>query len=352
MSSPDHRRVLENLTTAVLVLDAELRVLHVNPAAEALFEQSWSRLANIRIDEFILGPEGLVQELGEALRSGRQYTEREKRLVLAGGRSLTVTCTVTPWSDVGGHRLMLEVMQLDRHLRISREDQLWTQHKLARAVVRGLAHEIKNPLGGLRGAAQLLERELAEPSLREYTRIIIGEADRLHKLLDRMLGPNIRPHKQVISIHEVLEHVRQLVAAEAGREVVITSDYDPSLPPLMADPDMLIQAFLNITRNALGAVGDRGTIVLKTRIVRQITIGTQRHRLAIKVDVIDSGPGVPEDLLAQIFYPMVSGREGGTGLGLSIAQTLIGQHGGIIECRSIPGRTEFETLLPLEMTDA
>lgn len=341
-------RVLENLATAVFVLDGQMRVRYANPAAEALVEHSAGRMHGLQIADLIRGPKEFFEGLSAALRSGHPYAEHETRIVLDGERTLTVTCTVTPLSDSDGQRLILEMTSIDRQLRISREDQLWTQHKLARAVVRGLAHEIKNPLGGLRGAAQLLESELPEEALKEYTRIIIEEADRLHKLVDRMLGPNTRPQKREVSIHQVVEHVRQLVRAEAPPGIRIATDYDPSIPTLNADPDLLIQAFLNMARNALNALGKQGAIMLRTRIMRQVTIGPARHRLAIKVDIIDDGPGVPEALLEQIFYPMVSHREGGTGLGLSIAQVLINQHGGLIECKSKPGRTEFQTLLPLE----
>jgi two-component system nitrogen regulation sensor histidine kinase GlnL len=242
----------------------------------------------------------------------------------------------------------LELVQLDRHLRISQDEQWLSQHSAARKMIRGLAHEIKNPLGGLRGAAQLLDGELREEGLKEYTRIIIAEADRLHKLVDRMLGPNNRLHKQEINIHEILEHVRNLVLAEAPGGIELIRDYDPSLPWLWGDRDLLIQAVLNIVRNALQSLGDSGRITLRTRILHKFTIDHTRHRLVIRADIMDNGPGIPEPLQDTLFYPMVTGRDEGTGLGLTIAQTLINQHRGLIECQSRPGHTVFTVLLPVE----
>jgi two-component system nitrogen regulation sensor histidine kinase GlnL len=216
-------------------------------------------------------------------------------------------------------------------------------------LLRGLAHEIKNPLGGIRGSAQLLQRELASEELREYTQIIMDESDRLQSLVDRMLGPNKPLLLEPINIHKVLERVRQLVQVEAPVGVSIERDYDPSIPQVNGDGDLLIQAILNIVRNAAQAVGVRGRILIRTRIHRQVTIGNKRNRLVVKIDVEDNGPGIPDALMGQIFYPMVTGRAEGTGLGLSIAQSLINQHGGLIECISEPGLTVFSIFLPLEM---
>jgi two-component system nitrogen regulation sensor histidine kinase GlnL len=218
-------------------------------------------------------------------------------------------------------------------------------------MVRGLAHEIKNPLGGLRGAAQLLERELDSEELKEYTRIIIGEADRLRQLVNRMLGPNSRPNRSLVNIHHVLEHVRSLVKAEADSRLVVTRDYDPSIPELEADRDLLIQAVLNVVRNAVQAISACGEIILRTRAQRQFTIGHSRHRLVLRVDVIDNGPGIAPNISETVFFPMVTGRPDGTGLGLSIAQSLVNLHNGVIECESKPGRTQFTILLPMETPD-
>lgn len=223
------------------------------------------------------------------------------------------------------------------------------QQAAAKMLVRGLAHEIKNPLGGLRGAAQLLDLELSDPELKEYTQIIIAESDRLQGLMDKMLGPNKLPHKTQLNIHEVLERVRQLVLAESNRKFAIVQDYDPSIPEIYADKNQLIQAFLNIVRNSIQAMEEeKGSITVKTRICRQMTIGRKRNKLAAKIDIIDNGPGINKDMLGKIFYPMVTGRANGTGLGLSIAQSLIHQHNGLIECESRPGHTVFSIYLPLE----
>lgn len=351
-STMPHQYLLENLTTAVIVLDDRLRIDYMNPSAEMLFELSLGRALGLGIDALVRDGDGLRAQLQESLRSGRPFTEREHVLVLAHGRETTVDMTVTPVTETHQpRRLLLELVQVDRQLRISREESLLSQHTASRALVRGLAHEIKNPLGGLRGAAQLLEKELPDPSLHEYTRVIIGEADRLQGLVDRMLGPSSVPRKQPVNVHEVLEHVRSLVCAEAPPGVRVETDYDPSIPDLAADRDLLVQAVLNIVRNALQAVGEAGTIVLRTRVLRQYTIGQVRHKLVARIQIVDDGPGIPTEVRERVFYPMVSGRDGGTGLGLSIAQSLINQHGGLIECTSRPGRTVFSLLIPLEPSD-
>ncbi|MBI3773637.1 MAG: nitrogen regulation protein NR(II) [Gammaproteobacteria bacterium] len=343
------RRILENLNAAVVLFDAQLQLLYMNPAAEMLFALSTRRAAGTPADRLLGGESELLTNLHQALDSGHPFTERELTLHLPLERTITVDCTVTPIIDGQERSLLVEITQLDRQLRIAREEQLLAQNETTRDVIRGLAHEIKNPLGGLRGAAQLLERELPNAQLKEYTGIIIGEADRLQKLINRMLGPHTLPHKQWTNIHELLERVRQLVQAEAPTGITLKRDYDPSLPDIYADPDQLIQAVLNLVRNAVEAMDERGEIILRTRIQRQFTIGNQRHRLVACIEVIDNGPGIPAEMLDKIFFPMVTGRVGGTGLGLTIAQNLISQHGGLIECVSQPGKTVFTILLPLEL---
>jgi two-component system nitrogen regulation sensor histidine kinase GlnL len=343
------QRVLENLTTAVLVLDHDLVVIYINPACEMLFGVSSRKATGTPLRKLLSAAPELCDHCAESLRDGHPFTEREVAVNLAGGRTLTVDCTVTPLLEPSvGQELLVELVGMDRHLRISREENLLAQHEAARAVIRGLAHEIKNPLGGLRGAAQLLQRELPNESLQEYTHIIIEEADRLQNLLNRMLGPNSLPHRQTVNIHHVLERVRNLVMAETPTGVEIIRDYDPSIPLLQADPDQLIQAVLNLVRNAVQAIGSNGQITLRTRTQRQITIGHERHKLVLTVEVIDNGPGIPREMLEKIFYPLVTGHANGTGLGLSIAQSLVNRHGGLIECSSEPGNTAFRILLPLE----
>ncbi len=341
--------ILDNLATAVVLLDTGLRVCYLNNAAETLFGLSAKRITGHCFPELFPRAEVLAEALNRGLQQPQQFTKREMSLPLPGShKPITVDCTITPLAHVNeDYALLVEIQQLDRMLRITREEALLAQQNAMKVLVRGLAHEVKNPLGGLRGAAQLLERELPNEELKEYTRIIIGEADRLQKLVDHMLGPNRRGEKKPLNIHEVLEHVRRLVLADSPPTLRIQRDYDPSIPDILGVKDQLIQAVLNIVQNARQALRDDGTIVLKTRVQRQFTIGQTRHRLVLRIDIIDDGPGIPKEMLSQIFYPMVTGRAEGTGLGLSIAQTLVGQHGGLVECKSEPGHTQFTLLLPL-----
>lgn len=346
------RRILEGLTTAVLVFERGLTLAYLNPAGEMLFALSARMAQGQHLTALLPGAQALAERIEHAVAENHPYTEREMHLNLSNGHAITVDCSVTPLYDAeGGFDVLVELNQVDRHLRITREETLLEQHQAARQLVRGLAHEIKNPLGGLRGAAQLLERELEADELKEYTRIIIGEADRLRSLVNRMLGPRQLPQMRLCNIHQVVEHVRSLVVAEDNTDLLLVRDYDPSIPDFRADPEQLIQAVLNIARNAAQALQGQGQIILRTRTARQQTIGQKRHRLAIRVDIIDNGPGIAPAMMETIFYPMVTGHAEGTGLGLSIAQSLVNLHGGIIECESRPGYTEFTILLPLEPTD-
>lgn len=344
------KTVLDNLSTAVLLFDSDLRLTYINPAGEMLFAVSARHVVRLRADDLMTcRNHRLEPRLREALATRHPFTEREVNIAVVDGRTITVNCTVLPLHHFeAAPELLMELHQVDRQLRITREEHLISQHQATQALIRGLAHEIKNPLGGLRGAAQLLERELPDKALREYTRIIIDEADRLQKLMDRMLGPNRIPHARHVNIHQVLEHVRGLLQAACPTGPQIERDYDPSIPDLVADPDRLIQAVLNLVRNAVSAAGPDGHIVLRTRVLRQFTIGNRRHRLVLRVEVEDDGAGIPLEMQERIFFPMVSGRSGGTGLGLPIAQELINQHGGLIECESTPGTTRFFVYLPLE----
>jgi len=343
-------RILEALTVAVLVLNRRLELIFMNPAAEMLFALSLRQAQGVAFRDLASGADVLIDGMERCLASGYPYTERELHLTLPGERAITVDCTVSPLADQEDRplELLVELRQVDRLLRMSREEKLIAQHNISRLLVRNLAHEIKNPLGGLRGAAQLLEREFSDEELKEYTRIIIGEADRLRNLVDRMLGPTQLPARCEVNIHEILERVRHLMVAECGPGLRIEQDYDPSIPLLSGDADQLIQAILNIVRNAVQALNGHGLITLRTRVQRQCTIGHKRHKLVARLDIIDNGPGIPEEKLEAIFYPMITGRPEGTGLGLSIAQVLVNQHGGLIECSSRPGETVFTLLIPLE----
>lgn len=359
MHPEDHRakteypyRVLENLSIAVVVLDQNLRLAFMNSAAEMLFAISFRQAHGVYFQNLAIGTDLLVKGMQHCLRTANPYTERELQLVLPGQRPITVDCTVSVLLEQNSAReLLLEIRQVDRQLRINREEHLISQHNTACAVIRNLAHEIKNPLGGIRGAAQLLEREFSDDSLKEYTQVIIGETDRLRNLVDRMLGPTSPPVRSEVNIHEIMERVRTLVQAESGDGIRVERDYDPSIPSIMGDADQLIQAVLNVMRNAVQALDNQGMITLRTRVQRQYTIGHIRHRLVVCIDIIDNGPGIPKEFLEDIFYPLITGRAEGTGLGLSIAQILVKQHGGLIECVSRPGETVFTVLLPLEIND-
>ena len=341
--------ILENLSTSVLLLDSELRVEYINPAAETLFEISAKKACGRYWTDIATTSNGFLDLLQSSLDTTHPFSERELALTTSGNKTITVACSVTPMLEpLYSKGLLIEIVSLDRQLQISKEETLISQHHAVSALIRGLAHEIKNPLGGLRGAAQLLERELPSAELKEFTQVIIDEADRLQNLVDRMLGPIKLPVKQRVNIHMVMERVRSLARAEVPSGISVRFDYDPSIPDLDADPEQLIQAVLNLVRNALQALGEEGEIILRTRTQRQFTIGHQRHKLVVLIEVIDNGPGIPDEILDTIFFPMVTGRADGSGLGLSIAQSLISRHGGLIECKSRPGKTVFQILLPLE----
>ncbi|MES1945507.1 nitrogen-specific signal transduction histidine kinase NtrB [Salinisphaera sp. PC39] len=341
--------VLDNMTTAVVCLDRDLCVGYINPASEILFGVSARHCRGERLDKVLPHLAGQQRHFQQALADGAAYTKRELKLKHSGGEPITVDCSATPFTNRNGDpALLLELLSLDRQLRISREDQMRAQNLANREMLRGLAHEIKNPLGGLRGAAQLLAREFADPAAHEYTDIIIREADRLQNLVDGMLGPRRPPQKAPLNIHEALEHVRQLLEADLPQGVHLLRDYDPSLPEIRADREQMIQVFFNLVGNAGQAVDGSGHVTLCTRSQRLFTIGGRQHRLVIRVDVIDDGPGIPEELLPKIFHPMVTSRADGTGMGLPIAQYLVHLHGGLIECDSKPGETRFSVFLPLD----
>lgn len=333
---------LELLATAVVALDHELIVRYTNPAAESLLATGAKSLIGQDFHSLFAERDELGRSLRDASRTHWDYSARNVTYARPGREPIPLSCVVAR-IEAQGLALIAELRPIEQQLRIAREERLVFEQESNRELIRNLAHEIKNPLGGLRGSAQLLERELDKPELREYTQVIIKEADRLQSLMDRMLAPHRTPKIEPLSIHEVLERVRSLIKAEFGVEP--RRDYDPSLPELVGDREQLIQAVLNIVRNSAQA-GSRD-IELRTRALRQITIVRRRHRLALELQVIDDGPGVPAQLQDRIFNPLVSGREGGTGLGLSLAQTFVHYHQGVIEFESGPGRTVFRILLPL-----
>ena len=341
---------LDLLPTAVVALDDALVVRYANPAAENLLATGARTLLGQAFLALFAEREQLERSLREARHTHWDYAAQNATYVRPGREPLPLACVVTG-IDVRGLALLVELRPLEQQLRLAREERMLLEQQAARELIRNLAHEIKNPLGGLRGSAQLLERELDQSALgrsridelREYTQVIIQESDRLQALMDRMLAPHRAPRIETLGIHEVLERVRSLIKAEFGIE--IQRDYDPSLPDLQADREQLIQAVLNIARNA--AQAGATNIEFRTRALRQATILRQRHRLALELQVMDDGPGVAEEIRERIFNPLVSGRQGGTGLGLSLSQTFVQYHQGVIEFDSRPGRTSFRILLPL-----
>src|SRR5215469_3492132 len=345
----DAADLLDALTTGIVMLDAQLCPVYANVAAQDLLAFSLNQARGRPFTDLLHEPEGLAGILRRSLISGESIADRELALrTAASPREVrTLDITLTPLEGLTGRHLLLELADTTQRQRISRENDLMARLDSSRLMVRQLAHEIKNPLGGLRGAAQLLERELPSDSLKEYTQVIIGEADRLTALVDSMSRPSPAPSKRTLNIHEICEHVYRLLRAEAPATLLIERDYDPSLPEAYLDRHQMIQALLNVGRNALQAQGDKGRIVLRTRARTQVTIGSALHRLVAAVQVEDNGPGVPEALRASIFYPLVTGRANGTGLGLAVAQELVTRNGGIIEFESELGRTVFTLLLPL-----
>ncbi len=340
--------LLDILTCAILVLDEDLNVVYINQSGEMLFGQSEQRVLGEPVTQLLRGDD-FHDQLQVALHQRDPQSIRENVIELSSGDQITIDCVVTPlWAPAWKNQLLLEIQRVDRQLRIVREEQMIHQQQAIRELVRGIAHEIKNPLGGLRGAAQLLESELDNAELKEYTQIIISEADRLKNLVNGLLGPRSLPRPETVNIHEVLEHVRQLVSTDMSSGIHIVRDYDPSIPEFQGDRDQLVQVVLNIVSNAVRALCKQGIIQLRTRIMRQFTIHQIRYRHVLKLDICDNGPGVPSHLRDKLFLPMVSGHAEGSGLGLSIAQSLVRRHNGLIQCESVPGYTCFSILIPLE----
>ena len=382
---------LDLLSSAVLLVDGKQVIRHLNPAAENLFAMSSRQLVGQPLERLLGSPPELAAALENALKHNWSHAGHNILIKLAQDVQLHVDCTVTP-VDTGSARLLLEVRPIDQQLKAAREEQLAQQQQANRELVRNLAHEIKNPLGGIRGSAQLLERELASEPLKEYTQVIIEEADRLQALMQRLLSSHRLMQPALVNIHEILERVRQLIHAEY-HSISVSRDYDTSLPNITGDREQLLQAILNISRNAAQAItggqsrstvagksadassplrglvalagralgspkgaaaaarsgnaASKGEIIFRTRAARHVTLAKKHHTLALELQVIDNGPGIADDIRDKIFYPLVSGRENGSGLGLTIAQSFVQQHGGTIEVTSRPGHTCFSLLLPM-----
>lgn len=350
LSHFDSGQLLDAMSTGIILLDSALCPIYANVAAQDLLAFSLNQARGRPFGDCLHEPNGLVALLGRALETGEGFADRE---LLIHPRSAPrepriVDVTITPFEGgIAGTHLLLELADATQRQRISRESDFVARFDSSRLMLRQLAHEVRNPLGGLRGAAQLLDRELPDDELKEYTRVIISEADRLTALVDSMNGPTRPQQRTLLNVHEVCEHVYRLLIAEAPATVTVERDYDPSLPSSLIDRNQIVQALLNVARNALQAVGTRGRITLRTRALSNVVIAGHRHRLAASVQVQDDGPGVAPELRASLFYPLVTGRQGGTGLGLAVAQELVSRNGGLIEFESEPGRTVFTLLLPM-----
>ena len=348
---PSSLRIAEYLATGIVALDERIVIRYVNPAAEQLIGRSRQQLVGRPLEDVVPGAMELQAELIAASDRGESLTQPELTLDLAPDHepNQVVDCHVSYGQlDEGQSVLLLELRDASHRLRLHRESSLLSQLEASRAIVRQLAHEIRNPLGGIRGAAQLLDRALPGDEHREYTEVIIREADRLAGLVGDLLGPGAPPTRAPVNVHELLEHIRTLTGAHAPPGVHILRDYDPSMPPVTIDRDQTIQILLNLVRNAVDASGESGRVLLRTRVLTHCNIGSATHRLVSCIEIVDKGPGVPDEIRDTLFYPLVSGRRGGTGLGLALAQELASRQGGLIEYSSKPGRTVFRLLMPIK----
>ena len=339
------------LATLVAVVDRHGVVLFSNAALEDVLGISRRSIEGSSLQQAFTEPSQLQNALEGALENEFGAMRYDAWLQRVGYEPLPVHVIVTriePDNDI-----IVEMVPLEQQTRQDREERILEQAQSNKELIRNLAHEIKNPLGGIRGAAQLLELEMDSPDLTEYTQVIIHEADRLQSLVDRLLAPHRRPHTVGdVNIHEVCERVRSLIVSEFPKGLRVVRDYDTSIPEFRGDREQLIQTVLNIAHNAAQVLAERmqasdAELTFKTRVARQVTFGKQRYRLALELHVIDNGPGVPDSIRDRIFYPLVSGRDGGSGLGLTLAQTFVQQHQGMIEVDSVPGRTDFKILIPL-----
>jgi two-component system nitrogen regulation sensor histidine kinase GlnL len=351
--SPQSRfQTFDLLATPIAVLSSRGEVLFVNAELEDVMGQSRRSLEGESFLQFFADPQPLIHALNGAKANEFAALRYDSELLRINPEEALPVHVIVAQSD-NVNEVIVELLPVQQQTRQDREERLLDQAQANKELIRNLAHEIKNPLGGIRGAAQLLEMEIESKELTEYTQVIIREADRLQTLVDRLLAPHRRPHVVGdVNIHEVCERVRSLIVAEFPRGIRVVRDYDTSIPEFRGDREQLIQAVLNIAHNAALALSERisegdAELIFRTRIARQVTFGKQRYRLALELHVIDNGPGVPDSIKDRIFFPLISGREGGSGLGLTLAQTFVQQHHGLIECESVPGRTDFKILIPL-----
>jgi len=351
MSTHSYTQAFDLLATLVAVVRVDGKVVFANSALEDVLGVSKRHIIGVSLSQYFVKPAGFESVLKGAQTNAFAVMRYDAHLHRPLMDSLPVHVIVAPTDN--DNEVLVELLPLEQQARLEREDRLIDQAQANKELIRNLAHEIKNPLGGIRGAAQLLQMEVAGRDLVEYTQVIVHEADRLQLLVDRLLAPHRRPHVVGdVNIHEVCERVRSLVLAEFPRGLKVVRDYDISIPDIRGDREQLIQAVLNIVHNAAHALSERiaegdAQIVLKTRINRQVTFGKKRYKLALELHVVDNGPGIPEEIKDRLFFPLVSGRDGGSGLGLNLAQTFVQQHHGLIECDSESGRTDFRIVIPL-----
>ena len=341
---------LEQLATATIVFDKKLKIIYMNPSAEVLLELSHGQAYNQSIEIFFEDRDFFKSALDSATKQQSSYRENEYFIKSKQNKTICVTLTISQLNNASD-RFIVELIQMDQHLRVAKEERMFIQQQANSELLRNLAHEIRNPLGGLRGAAQLLEKELGDKDLEEYTQIIITEADRLQNLMNKLLTPHQLPTYKKTNIHEVIERVRSLVLSEFGKQITFIRDYDVSLPEIIADREKLIQAVLNIARNAIQAMRNDNTQNMKLKLItrseRQIVFHKKKHATAIRIDIEDNGPGIPLNIQDKIFYPLVSGNEEGSGLGLPLSQNIVTQHKGMITFLSQTGHTKFSILLPI-----
>ena len=351
MDAPAQFQSFDLLATLVAVVQNDAVVAFANSALEDAMGISRRTIVGSCLADAFTEP-ALLQNALNGVRDNAYAVLRYDAFLKRLGAEPMPVHVIISWTEPE-IEIVVEMVPLEQQTRQEREERLAEQAQTNKELIRNLAHEIKNPLGGIRGAAQLLEMEIESEELTEYTQVIIREADRLQSLVDRLLAPHRRPHMvSDVNIHEVCERVRSLILAEFPKGINVVRDYDTSIPEFRGDPEQLIQTVLNIAHNACQALAERmatgdASLTFRTRVLRQTTFGKKRYRLALELHVIDNGPGVPDSIKDRIFYPLVSGREGGSGLGLTLAQTFVQQHHGLIEVDSVPGRTDFKVLIPL-----
>ncbi|MFT5221652.1 MAG: two-component system nitrogen regulation sensor histidine kinase GlnL [Gammaproteobacteria bacterium] len=350
--SKQANQILDTLNASVFLLDKKRCIRYANATAEALFETSALNLSNRDFDSLFsaLEPSTILEKIHQQTELTSGLTEREANITFASGKTIVADYSISLLAENDQDKtLLIEIRPLEHQIQLAQQEHNQLQNLAGQQLARGLAHEIKNPLSGIRGAAQLLEKQLANPDLAEYTEVIIAEVDRLDTLINKLLGPVELEQMQPVNILQVLEYIRKIILAAEPERIQIRRDYDPSIPELYADSSLLIQAFLNIARNAVQAIDGEGEITFKTRIDRRITIGRITHPLVIQIDISDNGRGVSEALSETIFLPMITDKAEGSGLGLPITQEIISRHGGTIRMQSNRYGTTFSTVIPIKL---